>query len=169
MMNEAPSNQSPVNQAALSWLQEAKASPDSSVSYIAQLAMWGLDKNLVQIPSPLSPSQPDPHNVEIAIGALQGSGPEAAAFASQWFLSNPNLELEEQAESLAVQLDQAATLQEATEIAVMTAYDLMVAGNATSPDRRPPPRRCWRPRTRSPAPTPRPSPRLSKVIALRSP
>jgi hypothetical protein len=133
-MNEAPTNNWPINQAALKWLREAKASPDPEVSYIAQLAAWGLEKGIVEIPSPVSPSQPERHNLESAVDALLGAGPQQAAFASQWFLSNPNLEPDEQADSLANHLDQATTPAEAATIAVETAYDLMVAGSATSRD-----------------------------------
>ena len=133
-MSEAPSNQWPINQAALRWLEEAKASPDSTVSYIAQLAAWGLAKGIVEIPRPMSPSQPERHNLESAVDALLGSGPQEVAFASQWFLSNPNLDEDEQAENLLAELEQATTPAEAATVAVETAYDLMVAESATGPD-----------------------------------
>jgi len=133
-MNEAPSNNWPVNQAALAWLQKAKASPDGSVSYLAQLAWWGLEEGGVEVPSPISPSQPSPHNLENAVGALLRSGRQEAAFASRWFLSNPNLPVEEQARNLAQQLEQAKSPQEAAQLVVETAYDLMVAESATSPE-----------------------------------
>ena len=133
-MSEAPTNQWPINQAALKWLQEAKASPDPQVSYIAQLAAWGLEKGIVEIPRPVSASQPERHNLESAVDALLAAGPEKAAFASQWFLSNPNLEQDEQAESLVSELQRVTTPAEAATVAVETAYDLMVAESATSPD-----------------------------------
>ena len=131
---EAPSNQWPVNQAALKWLKEAKASPDPAVSYIAQLASWGLEKGIVEIPPPVSPSQPERHNLESAVDALLGAGPQKAELASQWFLSNPNLDADEQAENLAGELERATTPVEAAQIAVETAYDLMVAESATIRD-----------------------------------
>ena len=133
-MSEAPTNQWPINQAALKWLQEAKASPDPQVSYIAQLAAWGLEKGIVEIPRPVSASQPERHNLESAVDALLAAGPEKAAFASQWFLSNPNLEQDEQADSLVSELQRVTTPAEAATVAVETAYDLMVAESATSPD-----------------------------------
>lgn len=133
-MSEAPANQLPINQAALKWLREARASPDPAVSYIAQLAAWGLQKDLVEIPRPTSASQPERHNLESAVEALLGAGAQEAAFASQWFLSNPNLEADEQADNLEAGLNQATTPAEAATVAVETAYDLMVAGSATNPD-----------------------------------
>jgi hypothetical protein len=92
---EAPSNRWPVNQAALG-LKAAKGSPDGSISYLAQLAWWGLEKGGLEIPRPIAPNQPEPHDLELALGALLGSGPESAADASEWFLSNPNLDRKEQ-------------------------------------------------------------------------
>jgi hypothetical protein len=130
-MREAPSNQWPVNQAALKWLREAKASPDEAVSYVAQLAAWGLEKGLVEISRPMSPSQPEHHDVESAVNSLLGAGWEKAAGASQWFLSNPNMSEEEQADNLVWQLEQAKNPQEAAQVAVEAAYDLMVAMSAT--------------------------------------
>jgi hypothetical protein len=107
-----------------------KASPEEGISYVAQLAWWGLEEGLVEIPRPISPSQPDPHNLENAIGVLLGWGSEKAEFASRWFLSNPNLSEEEQAANLAWQLEHATSPQEAAEVAVQAAYDLMVATSA---------------------------------------
>ncbi len=133
-MNEAPSNQWPVNQAALRWLQEGRMSPLASVSYLAQLAAWGLEKNVVSVPRPTSPSQPERHSLQSAVESLLGDGPQEALHASQWFLSNPNLDEQEQAESLARQLQQAKDPPEAAQIAVETAYDLMVAESANSPE-----------------------------------
>lgn len=129
-MTEASSNSLPANRAALPWLQEAKASPDGSVSYLAQLAAWGLDKNVVDVPRPQSPSQPERHNLESAVNALLGAKPDDA---SQWFLSNPNLAPDEQEASLVQQLGRAKSPQEAAQIVVQTAYDLMVAESASSP------------------------------------
>jgi hypothetical protein len=131
---EAPSNHWPVNQAALKWLREAKASPDPVISYLAQLAAWGFEKGIVEVSSPISPSRPEPHNVEFAVDALLGWGPEKAEFASRWLLSNPNLEFEEQADNLEQQLQDANDPAEAAQAVVETAYDRMVAGSATSPD-----------------------------------
>ena len=128
-MTEA--NEQPVNQAALRWLKEGNMSPDDSVSYLAQLANWGLEKDVVNLPRPTSPSQPDPHNVENALGVLLG---RTVAHATDWFLSNPNLSKEEQADSLVSQLEQAEDLTQASQIVVETAYDLMVAESATFQD-----------------------------------
>ena len=133
-MNEAPSNLWPVNQAALMWLKEAKEPQDQQVSYLAQLAMWGLDKGLVEVPPPMSASQPERHNLENAVGTLLTSGSRGAEFATRWFLSNPNLDQDQQDANLTSLLDQASTPQEAAQIVVETAYDLMVAESATSPD-----------------------------------
>ena len=98
-MNEAPSNKLPVNQAALHWLKEGRMSPDGSVSYLAQLASWGLEKG-VNVPVPMSPSQPERDQVESAVNAPLDAGPKNVAFATEWFLSNPNLPKEERAESV---------------------------------------------------------------------
>jgi hypothetical protein len=133
-MNEAPTNKQPVNQAALRWLKEGRMSPDGSVSYLAQLAFWGLEKNVVNLPRPIAPSQPEPHNVENALGVLLGSGAKNVAFATEWFLSNPNLSKEEQAQSLVSQLEWAENPSQAAQIVVETAYDLMVADSGTSPE-----------------------------------
>jgi hypothetical protein len=132
-MNEAPSNNWPINQAALAWLREAKASPQEGVSYVAQLAAWGLEKGVVEVPRPISPSQPERHNLESAVDALLRRGPKEADFASRWFLSNPNLSEEDQAVNLVWQLEQAKSPQEAAQAVVETAYDLMVAASGTSP------------------------------------
>jgi hypothetical protein len=80
------------------WLRAAKASPEASVSYLAQLAALGLEKGLVNVPRPQSPSQPERHSLESAVEALLG---QDAAFATRWFLSNPNLPEEEQTRKLA--------------------------------------------------------------------
>ncbi len=128
-MTEAPSNRWPVNQAALKWLNEAKASPDGSVSYLAQLAAWGFEKWLVQVPRPIAPSQPERHNLEDLVEALVGA--ENPEFASEWFLSNPNRDRDEQEGNLVRLLDEAKNPQEAAQAVVETAYDLMVAESAT--------------------------------------
>lgn len=128
-MTEAPSNQSPLNRQALAWLRQAKASPQSEVSYLAQLAEWGLESGRVEIPRPLSASQPERHNLEDAVSSLLRPGREEAAFASQWFLSNPNLPPEEQGVILLRQLSQATTAEEAAQAVVETAYDVMVASS----------------------------------------
>ena len=76
-MNDVPSNNWPINQAALAWLQEAKASPNPDVSYIAQLAAWGFEKNQVSLPPRVSPSQLESHNLENAVENLLGAGANA--------------------------------------------------------------------------------------------
>lgn len=133
-MTEASSNQWAVNQAALRWLNKADAAPDPSVSYLAQLAWWGLQKGGIVVRCPIAPSQPEPHNLENAIGALLCSSAREAAFASRWFLSNPNLSFEEQAGNLEMELREATTSEEAAQAVIETAYDLMVAESATYPD-----------------------------------
>jgi hypothetical protein len=133
-MNEAPTNNQPINQAALVWLKRAKASPQVCVNYLAQFAEWGLEKDVVNVPRPMSPSQPERHNVESAVSALLEAGPRQAAFATNWFLSNPNLPKEKQAQNLVRLLNQAKDPSDAAQVVVETAYDLMVAGSATSPE-----------------------------------
>ena len=125
-MTEAAANKSLVNQAALKWLD----APDPEQSYLAQLAMWGLEKGGAQVPRPMSPSQPERYEVESQIEALLAATPSQA---SRWLLSNPNLEREEQATNLAQQLQDATSPEEAAQIVVQTAYDRMVAESATSP------------------------------------
>lgn len=129
--SEAPSNRLPVNQAALAWLQEAKASPSVGVSYLAQLASWGLEKDLVDVPRPSSASQPERYSLEMQVGALLGVGEAAVAAATRWLLGNPNLSVDEQATNLSGLLAQAETPQEAAQAAVETVYDRMVAASAT--------------------------------------
>jgi hypothetical protein len=133
-MTEAPSNKWAVNQAALTWLQKADAAPDPSVSYLAQLAWWGLERGGVTVKRPIAPSQPEPHDLENAIGMRLGSGAREAAQASRWFLSNPNLSFEEQAGNLEMQLREAEDPQDAARAVIETAYDLMVAESPTHPD-----------------------------------
>jgi hypothetical protein len=133
-MNEAPSNQQPVNQAALRWLKEGRMSPDGSVSYLAQLATWGFEKNVVKLQPPVAPSQPEPHDVEQVVNLPLRSGAKSVAHATDWFLSNPNLSKEEQAENLELQLRDAESPRDAAQIVVETAYDLMVADSGTSPE-----------------------------------
>jgi hypothetical protein len=129
-MTEAPSNRWPINQAALMWLRAAKASPDASVSYLAQLAALGTGEGArAACRARMSPSQPERHSLESAVEALLG---QDATFATRWFLSNPNLPEEEQTRKLAQQLNQARNLQEATQAVVETAYDLMVAESEPS-------------------------------------
>jgi hypothetical protein len=108
--------------------------PDGNISYLAQLASWGFEKNVVNVPRPIAPSQPDPHNVEQAVNALLKWGPKEVAFATDWFLSNPNLSKEEQADNLEHQLKQAENPSEAAQAVVEAVYDLMVADSATSPE-----------------------------------
>lgn len=71
-MAEASSNQWPVNQAALKWLNEAKALPEPDASYLAQLAFWGLERGGVAVPRPIAPSQPSPHDVILLVETLYG-------------------------------------------------------------------------------------------------
>lgn len=129
-MSEVPSNNWPINRAALNWLQAAEEFPDSEVSYLAQLASWGLERGGAEVPRSQSPSQPERSNLQSAVDALVGA---RADKASQWFVSNPNLTREEQTRNLLQQLHRARSPQEAAQILVETAYDLMVAESATSP------------------------------------
>jgi hypothetical protein len=122
-----------VNQAALRWLKEAKAAPNEDRSYLAQLAWWGLENGIVRISCPIAPTQPTHDEVETAIGSLLGSGPGEAEFASRWFLSNPNLDEEEQAGNLELMLSEAENAEEAAHLAVETAYDRIVASSPTYP------------------------------------
>jgi hypothetical protein len=97
------------------------------MNYLAQLAWWGLEKKQVRVLRPMSPSQPERSDVEEMVNALLGSTWKAAAFATEWFLSNPNLSREEQEQNLEQQLRDAESPKEAAQIVVETAYDLMVA------------------------------------------
>jgi hypothetical protein len=51
--------------------------------------------------------------------------------ATDWFLSNANLERDEQETSLTLELEQADSPRDAAQIMVETAYDRMVAASAT--------------------------------------
>src|SRR5258708_2364584 len=112
-MNEAPSNKSPLNQVALRWLEEAKASPDPYASYLAQLAWWGLEKGIVEVQSPRAPSQPSPHNLENLVETLVGADP---VLASRWIVINPNVAPDEQAMTLLRSLRNAESSQDAARL-----------------------------------------------------
>jgi dTDP-glucose pyrophosphorylase len=133
-MSEAPTNKQPVNQAALRWLEEGKMEPDGDISYLVQLASWGFEKDVVNVPRPIAPSQPERADIEQAVNKLLKRGPKTVAFATEWFLSNPNLTKEEQAQNLVWQLEQAPNPSEAAQAVVETVYDLMVAVSETSPE-----------------------------------
>jgi len=126
-MTEAPSNKSPINQAALKWLKEA-GDPDLQpwISYLAQLAHWGLEQGL-EVGKPLAPNQPSQDQVEHQVMLLLAGGPQEAAYATRWFLANPNLSLEEQATYLLRSLQQAGSPREAAQLVVEAAYDKMQA------------------------------------------
>ena len=127
---EAPSNRWPVNQAALKWLKEAATPPDGSISYLVQLAWWGLEKGGVKVREPLSPSQPWHHEVEQLIAGMLGA---KASDVTMWFMSNPELSTEEQMKDLDQKLLDATSPEEAAEIVVQAAYDRMVEASARSP------------------------------------
>lgn len=114
------------NQAARKWLE----SPDETVSYLAQLGEWALDKGGAQVPRPRSASQPERHDLEAVMAMLQGASPVAA---TEWFLSDDSLTASEQARSLAQKLTNATSPEEAGQIVIQTAYDVMVAASASSP------------------------------------
>lgn len=128
-MTEAPSNLWPVNQLALQWLQKAKEPADPGISYLAQLAWWGMESGAT-VPQPSSTSQPERASLESALGALLGNGPEKALAASKWFLENPNLDRWEQERSLVQQLREAKNPEDAAQVMLETAYDLMAAVSA---------------------------------------
>jgi hypothetical protein len=125
-MTEAPSNLWPVNQAALAWLRKAGEPAEPDMSYLAQLAWWGME-NGATVPRPMSPSQPERDNLESALAALLERGPAQAEAATTWFLENPNLDREEQEESLAQRLQTATDPEDAAQVVLEVAYDLMVA------------------------------------------
>jgi hypothetical protein len=91
-----------------------------------------LEKGGLEIPRPIAPSRPAPHNVELALGVLLGSGAKEAECASEWLLSNPNLDREDQEGNLMRLLDEAKDPQEAAWAVVEAAYDLMVAESPTT-------------------------------------
>lgn len=132
-MTEVPSNQWAVNRAALPWLKKADADPDPTMSYLVQMAWWGLEKGGVRVQQPRAPSQPEPHALESAVSLFLTSGAREAASASRWLLSNPNLSFEEQAANLEMLLREAASPQEAAQVVVEAIYDLMVAESEPSP------------------------------------
>jgi hypothetical protein len=132
MVAEATSNKSEINQLALKWLEQVDPDAQSGVSYLAQLAHWGLESGEVTVPEPRIAGQPSPHNLEIAVGMLLEWGPEKAARATRWFLSNPNLSLGEQEIFLLEQLRQAESPQEAARRVIEVAYDMLVASSGYS-------------------------------------
>ena len=130
MTAQVPVNSWQVNQQAKRWLLKIKESPDPQVLYLAQLAQWGLENQKVELPEPLSPSQPmRPALEQVALGLLE-PGAKAATKAMRLLLSNPNLHPEDAAQNLLSALQQASSSEEAAAVVIETIYDLMVA---TSP------------------------------------
>lgn len=126
-----PSNKWPVNQSALRWLQQAKDPYREDMSYLVQLAWWGLENGL-SVPHPNSPSQPTHNDVELVLGRRLQSGPVRAAQASRWVLANPDVNQQEQANNLRSQLDQAKSPLEAAKLVVETVCERMAAVNSMS-------------------------------------
>jgi hypothetical protein len=122
----APSNRWPVNQAALRWLQAAKEPADEDISYLVQLAWWGLE-NWIRVPPPRSPSQPTHEDLELALGQRLARGPRAAKDATRWLLANPNLAPGEEEENLLLWLESATSPMEAARLVIETVYDRMTA------------------------------------------
>ncbi len=129
-MTEARSNNWPLNQAALGWLEQAKAEVQPDQSYLAQLAAWGLESGQAEVPRPQSPSQPLRSDLQQTVEALLGQDPLEATV---WFLQNPNLPQEDQRRTVADLLKAATSPQEAAQSVVETAYDRMVAESESSP------------------------------------
>ena len=75
-------NDTPLNQAALEWLREAKADGDRYYLYLLQLASWGLDDGSAG-------DWPSEHRYALReqVNLLFGRKP---ATALAWLLSNPN-------------------------------------------------------------------------------
>jgi hypothetical protein len=122
----APSNESLVNQAALRWLQAAKEPADEGISYLVQLAWWGLE-NGICVPPPLSPNHPTHEDLELALGQRLVHGPKAAADATRWVLANPNLEPGEEEDNLLLWLESATSPMEAARLVIETVYDRMTS------------------------------------------
>jgi hypothetical protein len=120
-------NSWPVNQAALRWLQEAKATINPQQAYVIQLAVLGLESGWADLPEPLAPSQPSPEGVSQMAYALLKSGPWPAMEATQRLFSNPNLSPGEEMTELLSLLRAADDPQEASAAVLQTIYDLMVA------------------------------------------
>jgi hypothetical protein len=130
-MTEAPVNKWPVNRAAKKWLEGVDDQVNEEMSYLVQLAWWGLEDGGVQVREPLSPSQPQPHDLNQLIAGMLGA---KAWDATMWLLSNPELPREEQMKDLEQKLLDATSPEQAAEIVVLTAYDRMVEQSATSPE-----------------------------------
>jgi hypothetical protein len=133
-MTEAPTNKQPVNQAALRWLVEARAEPEATRNYLAQLALWGLEKDQVRVQEPMSPNQPLRSDLEEMLNALMGANVKAPANATEWFTSNPSVSREEQTQNLEQMLRDAESPRDAAQIVVETAYDRLAADSGTSPE-----------------------------------
>lgn len=128
-MTVAPSNQSPLNQACLGFLKAAGVQVAEDVSYLAQLAEWSLEEGGADVPKPPVPHYPDRQEIVDAVQTLQGRGPEAAARATRWFLSNPNLSESEQAILFLNQLRLAKTPEDAAQVVVEMTYDMLKASS----------------------------------------
>jgi hypothetical protein len=126
-----PSNRWPVNQAALRWLKAARDPVRDDMSYLVQLAWWGLE-NGVSPSQPNSPSQPDRNDLELALGRRLKAGAPEAATATRWVLANPDLNPQETANNLRSQLDLAKSPQEAASLVVETVFERMAAVNSMS-------------------------------------
>ncbi len=129
---EVPVNRWPLNQAALRWLRKAGEPGNPLVPYVLQLAAWGIEESKVELPQPLSPSQPLPEAVEQVVHGLVlgGMGSDPAWLAMRRLFSNPNLTWTEEIHNLENSLAEAETPAEAASAVIQVIIDLM---EATSP------------------------------------
>jgi hypothetical protein len=133
--NERPVNRREVNKLALHWLIQAKEGANEDQPYVVQRAQWGLQNEKIDLPEPLTPSQPRPEPLEQLVASLLlEREAKPAARVMRFLYSNPNLSPAEQAENLSAALRQAQSPEKAAAEVVEHIYDLMVA---TSPYRRP--------------------------------
>ena len=129
-MTEVPVNHWPINQSALRWLNRAKEPANPQVPYVLQLATLGLETDKLDLPQPLSPSQPTPEAVRQVAYGLAVEGRDPAYRAMQRLFSNPNLSQKEQVDNLENSLSKASNPLQAAQAVIQVIYDLMVA---TSP------------------------------------
>ena len=116
-----PSNNSPINQAALFWLRHTGERPNPKICYLAQLASWGLGEG-ARWPRSASVNAPQNDEVEYAMVLRLG---ETVEEATGWFLWNINLSEEEQEGQFLYQLHEAKSPLEAAESVLEMACDAM--------------------------------------------
>lgn len=127
-----PLNNTPLNQAALRWLEQAKAQRSPSLLYLTQLAFWGLEKG-VQVQSEVPPEALQ-DQVSLLL-AVKANAAKEQGQAYQWLLSNPDGPSQaEQTSTLEKALRSAPDPLQAAAAVLETVSDRMAAASASNPE-----------------------------------